>query len=501
MRALPSRLIIAGFAMTLSSLGSASGQTFDWEMRHRFRLIINEQDHDRLLAGLFSKNLHANVLADIFGVRRNDAAQQASFSVATAWDQSAAQYRSAWFHDQARRIRVRVRGTKAADLCEYQKDGGAILERKCGDWLDLDARLGSSAIKWRIRNKPDWTDANIEARDVKIASLGDSYSSGEGNPHSLFSVFSEQFGVGAAARWKDERCHRSLISGPAIGAMRLALADPHASVTFVSFACSGAEVDDGILSRYFGRESVFQVGRRYEDAHRSPPTVFQETKLQTQLSRLQALLCKDQPACAARETLDALIVGTGGNEVGFGAIVRLAYAGQIDRTRAAVRRRIDEEFRRLKPQFAELAQKITELAPRRTLLMTYLDPTKNEAGQPCRTTVAHPGLNPLLELFGVGAISASESDFAAKEVLFRLEDFHRSVAKEHGWAFVGDFSRRHGFCTQSSFFRSFNEAGALQGYLPRDDAAGVKFPFPTGVMHPNLYGHLHVSGRIYDALK
>lgn len=136
----------------------------------------------------------------------------------------------------------------------------------------------------------------IEVTDLMVVGLGDSFSSGEGNPEipvrfrdSDFPVgqanvlrqdrtrpdrpYNPNFGVpwreaDAAARWLDRRCHRSIYSYQARTALQLAIADPHRSVTFLGLACSGAEVWDGLLFDMKGREAVTVDGvagpRRYQ---------------------------------------------------------------------------------------------------------------------------------------------------------------------------------------------------------------------------------------------
>jgi hypothetical protein len=44
-------------------------------------------------------------------------------------------------------------------------------------------------------------------------------------------------------RPQDRRCHRSANAAPAQAARMLEMADPHSSVTFLSFACSGATIN------------------------------------------------------------------------------------------------------------------------------------------------------------------------------------------------------------------------------------------------------------------
>src|SRR4029078_6185062 len=87
-------------------------------------------------------------------------------------------------------------------------------------------------------------------RDVKvvdrfIAVMGDSYASGEGDPQT-FIQWGES-AVLACPTWDDLRCHRSMYASSARAARILEQQDPHSSVTYLSRACSGATVAQGIL--------------------------------------------------------------------------------------------------------------------------------------------------------------------------------------------------------------------------------------------------------------
>ena len=102
--------------------------------------------------------------------------------------------------------------------------------------------------------------------------MGDSFASGEGNPdvpvrfspdrttdygfgpnNTPLSGYPARIGdwkdigdgkfIEENARWQDQACHRSLYSHQLRAALQLAIEDPHRAVTFVGFACSGAETD------------------------------------------------------------------------------------------------------------------------------------------------------------------------------------------------------------------------------------------------------------------
>ena len=76
----------------------------------------------------------------------------------------------------------------------------------------------------------------LDVRDVVIAVVGDSMSSGEGDPDRARLW---QFDT-SPVEWMDERCHRSMNSGGARAALQFERDNPHLSVTLLNYACSGA---------------------------------------------------------------------------------------------------------------------------------------------------------------------------------------------------------------------------------------------------------------------
>lgn len=104
---------------------------------------------------------------------------------------------------------------------------------------------------------------DVEPEHIVIVALGDSYGSGEGNP----DVPTEWLDVEAPAAnqtrwlieqnriaspppnsWIDDQCHRSFYSHQSLTALKLASDDSHAFVSFLHYACTGAEIFDGLLA-------------------------------------------------------------------------------------------------------------------------------------------------------------------------------------------------------------------------------------------------------------
>ena len=122
------------------------------------------------------------------------------------------------------------------------------------------AALGTYRVKLTVgtrRGQRNSVTKDVVVKDLLIVSMGDSYASGEGNP-DVPQVMQKIPGlpVGtlydapkAGPVWTDIWCHRSKYAGHAQAALELERAAPRSSVTFVSVACSGASVREGLLAQ------------------------------------------------------------------------------------------------------------------------------------------------------------------------------------------------------------------------------------------------------------
>jgi lysophospholipase L1-like esterase len=191
----------------------------------------------------------------------------------------------------------------------------------------------------------------IRVRDVLVLGMGDSFSSGEGAPDRPAQltrldskvrradgfegnrrVWVPQLVHGEAARWWDDECHRSLLSWQALSALKLASDEADAaasgsrseqmSVTFASYACSGAEIRDGLIY-----------------PQKSPPgPVKADGSRAVQRSQLHAAsldLCDGTgtqiytsgatpyyyQSCDIRRVPQVVLLSIGGNDAGFAKVV------------------------------------------------------------------------------------------------------------------------------------------------------------------------------------
>lgn len=138
------------------------------------------------------------------------------------------------------------RQTKSAEQCETEM---AIPE------------LGSYNLTLEVSTVDGWASraqGPIEIHDMVIASLGDSAASGEGNPDNElagpYDPYDPYSLMSALNNWKFEPCHRSARSSHAMVADAFENASGISSVTFLSFACSGASLRRGVVGPYRGIE-------------------------------------------------------------------------------------------------------------------------------------------------------------------------------------------------------------------------------------------------------
>ena len=182
----------------------------------------------------------------------------------------------------------------------------------------------------------------VTPHDLLVAGMGDSFTSGEGNPDVPVRLaatgfqgvcygrllapgsppiylptrdvqflsrdcgsgtrFDASAWVGERARWMYAPCHRSLYGNQLRAALALALDDPHRTVTYLPLGCTGAEIEGGLFSGQASREKMGRGGVVV-----APP----EGQIGNATARLRPV----------RRSLDILFLSIGGNDVGFSGLV------------------------------------------------------------------------------------------------------------------------------------------------------------------------------------
>jgi lysophospholipase L1-like esterase len=269
-------------------------------------------------------------------------------------------------------------------------------------------------------------------------------------------------------RWQEPRAYRSYNSAPSLAAMELRNSSPTDadSVTFLSFARSGAQIRAGLIGpRENGRDNW--IGRGEIDETRR---------------------------AVANRRIDALLISIGGNDIGFAGSLNdlvkkdlLTWFGDGE-VRVAARKQAEKRLTELPKALDELKREIdAKLNPRRVFILEY--PTglfeirkdgKTRDGGPC-------------------GIFSSSLDFdldidegrLVKRLGEKLNETIRRKSEEFGWIFISgiaeDFSG-HGYCASQSFWISAEESCRNQGDF-------------EGMMHPNAKGRDVIKNRILEALK
>lgn len=376
--------------------------------------------------------------------------------------------------------------------------------------------------------KPVTYNQNVTITDYLMVAIGDSYGSGEGNPDVPQKVDWLGYAI-AGPKWQDERCHRSAYAGSSQAAMAVERANPHTSVTYISFACSGATIDTpswgtyglwsipgdqgrldpgkqqgtGVLGRYRGVEPPKDLP--YPGRYTNPNDFAQY--IPSQIDQLRNAL-KNPNGGPSRE-VDALMVSGGGNDIRFGDIAQTCVMSSfcqgafVEEHPGGNSYRLDTTFGHvladLPGKYADLAEEIQSLGIKagNVYLTEYPDPTRADNRNFCEK---------ILDDILVGKhINGGEVVWAHDTVLMSLNQKVAAAAQTHGWNFVGGIAEKfrseggkgHGYCASDNWIRTAAESHQMQGptdtLIPRADTKGL--------LHPTTRGHQAYSEQILSALK
>ena len=354
----------------------------------------------------------------------------------------------------------------------------------------VSAVLGSVIVCALIAAGP--AAAQDTRPEFVVASVGDSFASGEGNPLVPGQHDDDGQVTGEPEQWNAsdpdaQQCHRSPLAHGGRAAEILQSRFPQFRIRFVHVACSGAQIGQGLVSSYRGVEP--EAGN----------------PLQPQVTQLNQLL--------GQTRIDALVVNIGVNDIGFGEIVKwcILFAdihcsgmtGLVDDTRASLAG-LPTRFEILQASIRgtdtgpqeSLPPPFLNALPGRVYLVEYPDPTRDEDGSTChRSGDDDPFRN----------LTREELSWMQDEVLPGLNGAVRQAA-ENGAALGEPYtyvsgtmadSRRHGICASQPYFLSNRQALRSQG---ADAADFGPFHFSNGIAHPNPLGHASVAERVADAI-
>ena len=270
--------------------------------------------------------------------------------------------------------------------------------------FSLDRAASGVSVKVQMPSGTTLADPNVSVEDVFVVAMGDSFASGESNPDrpvtfsnsremvydpvnavdhqayraidqkgwkygvtgsdgginpkalpkrvmedeekgTVFKLSSREFQEGfdrRGAQWLSPDCHRSQYGYPFRVSIGLALENGHRAVTFVSLACSGADIVEGLFADRDAREQISgsnaqkkvvaqfdqlsdlicksgAAGRSRTVSYRLPVYTSGSTSIGEQVFTKQ--WC---PPESRKRPIDVFLLSVGGNDVGFGSLV--AYA-------------------------------------------------------------------------------------------------------------------------------------------------------------------------------
>ncbi len=228
--------------------------------------------------------------------------------------------------------------------------------------FSLDRAASGVSVKVQLPNGTALADPNVTVEDVFVVALGDSFASGESNPdrpvtfsnsremvydpinaadqlayrsfdprpQQKYGVTSPDAGINpkslpkrvmedeqkgtvyklssrefqqafdrSGAQWLSPDCHRSQYGYPFRVSIGLALENRHRAVTFVSLACSGADIVEGLFAERDAREQFTGLNA--------------QKKVVPQLDQLSDLICKTGAAGRTRTVSYRLPVYTWGS--------------------------------------------------------------------------------------------------------------------------------------------------------------------------------------------
>ncbi len=396
----------------------------------------------------------------------------------------------------------------------------------------------------------------VTVKDFLIVALGDSYGSGEGSPDVPQSFTYDWFGnptaVAQPAVWESLRCHRSGNAPAAQAARQIESDDAHSTVTFMSFACSGATINRD----YYADQSPIQPYRPNGDsagvllsgsgilgpyAGRVPPNPSnpEPDRLPSQVDQLLTALTR---ADGSMRQVDALILSAGGNDAGFGNVATLCllfdncqnyilFDNELPAPKTLTRR-VQADMVDLPARYAALAQALQSIpmAPNGKVYITeYPDATRNDQGGSCSEMLtdivpwwAEGSLVDYINQNGATQTPVTPFAMRGTDVQFAwsfsvwLNDRVHDAAANHGWVLVdgiapqsGNLFSGHGYCASESWVRraldSVNRQGPWTpgGTSPNPIASGdlLNTMLTTGTLHPTESGYAAIASRIYEKIR
>jgi hypothetical protein len=270
-------IVVAG----LASASAAYGDTgLHWKVAARFRLWSAAADTPERAADLEALLTQVAGGGEVYGAVKGFRDRQTENLLKhSPWNVGTAGYDSSYVYPRSYGIQAGLNAPPPGAACDWLVAGRVVqaaVDCRQEVTLNLAALAAPSSgtaptpIEARLTGGGAVLAAEtVTVRDVLIASLGDSFASGEGNPdiptnwktrEDYSGYWSRRgdwhnrwMGRRTAVRsitppvWWDSRCHRSFYSQHLVAALKLAADRLHQATTLMTYACSGAAVFNGLL--------------------------------------------------------------------------------------------------------------------------------------------------------------------------------------------------------------------------------------------------------------
>ncbi|WP_232293460.1 SGNH/GDSL hydrolase family protein [Stigmatella aurantiaca] len=453
-----------------------------WEVVDRFRLVSEPQGTEKLF----------NRFVSYYGTVSSQINNEGMLE--TQWDAAAGRYRDGYLAVAKWKVKLSFND---AGMCEWRVGAYAPTLAPCRSFV-VEVPKGETMVEVRLGGSNGVIRRTVlRPRDVLIASLGDSYASGEGVP-DLRQYGGWLFWKWADAKWMDARCRRSLFSAPGLAALMYAKINPHVSVTHLTYACSGAKMSEGLLEEYEGA---------------SPPE--SAAALRPQVDEFIGDLEK------AGRTPDYLTISAGGNDIGFADIVTAAATGSVDDVKKVVKRSVRCGVMSVAEDALTLKAKLDSSrfirGQTQILLTEYPNPTnlwrlpensvgivgtKEEFKEDCAPSKGKINFVPSAWVLGmVMQISREELREINEKVAAPLSDMTTRLADAVGARRVSGIDeefRLHGYCAPGLFTPN----GIVRWVnTVRDSSRMMGLVKLSGAMHPNIRGQAAIARHILEKIR
>lgn len=515
-------------------------------------------------------------------------------------------------------IKLTLKSTTAGEMlpsgeCEARSVNTTPVKGLCNGTITLKNFPSTGGLVQLFQGDNLLSSADINPSSKIVLGLGDSYAAGEGAPDFPtvwtpgISDAEWPFGkdekvyywTKTPASWWSNRCNRSFFSAQSATALKLARENPHSVISFVHLACAGAEVVDGLLAPQ--RMAPGHPVKNCDPAGKRKDYNQLDQRCDVPTSQFRAavkLLCKTSPIDLPQHTLasikqplnqvykktdkdqrpwindlqvcpagnlrnpDLVLVGIGGNDVGFSGVITWGLIPIGSRHPGANLKKIITNFitgiardkvgvvcpkedmvgcgketsaysriRDLPYRYEALATALDTLlgvSGRQVVLPNYPNPLLDEQGNICGN---EPGENKNNEWYATRMLIPSlaspkkwqinltkwEAGEVEKWVIQPLNDAIFAEGNKQDWILpdVSNAMVGHGWCTGPD--RELLEPKVLaswNGYQDRvrmirisNDTVVTQWPdtsradWISGTFHPNAWGYATVANEIVKAIK